>query len=58
MSIDIKLFHIESEEKKAMPDEYAKAQANRRPPTWENVIELLSEAYKAIDEQKFNPVKY
>jgi len=27
-------------------------------PTWEQVVELLDRAYKALDEQKYNPIKY
>lgn len=27
-------------------------------PTWEQVVELLDRAYKALDEQRYDPIKY
>lgn len=58
MSIAIKLWHIEKS--KDFIDDYkiGKARAGHPEPTWQQIIELLREAYKAIDEQREDPRKY
>lgn len=57
MMMAIKLHHC-NPEKQEKPEQWAKAQASVSSPTWENVIELLDKSYKALDEQRYNPVKY
>lgn len=58
MSIAIKLHHIECEEKKQKPEEWAKAASTKPVPTWEDVQELIMRAYHAINEQRRDPRKY
>ena len=58
MSIAIKLHHIECDEKKQKPEEWTKAASTKPVPTWEQVIELLGDAYNAINEQREDPRRY
>jgi len=59
-SIAIKLWHT------IIPDtleeqeniEKAKQVSGRSKPTWEQMTDLLNKCYKAINEQRENPVKY
>lgn len=56
--IGVKIHNIDSEEKKQKPGEYAKAATIVSAPTWENIVELLQECYKAINEQREDPRRY
>jgi hypothetical protein len=58
MMIAIKLHHCYPAEKQENPEKWAKAQESVFCPTWENVLELLHKSYKALDEQRYNPIKY
>lgn len=59
MSIDIKTHHIECDEKKQKPEQWAKLQVARpHVPTWEEIDKLLMRAYHAINEQRKDPSRY
>lgn len=55
MSIDIKLTHLASAEIK---NKMKKDNRIVKPPTWEDVAELLRKCYSAINEQREDPRKY
>lgn len=56
--IAIKAHHILPEGDMKNNKQWVKLQSMHRAPKWEDIIEVLNRCYRALDEQKFNPVKY
>jgi hypothetical protein len=58
MSICIKVHYIIKNEDAESVSQLAQAQLQHDKPTWDQIVELLSEARNAINEQREDPRKY
>lgn len=56
--IAIKAHHTFPDERMQKPEQWEKLQSMHPVPKWEDIIDILNRCYRALDEQKFNPVKY
>ena len=57
MCIDIKIHYLIKTET-IEPTQLSKLQFSHEVPTWEAIVELLTEARNAINEQREDPRKY
>jgi hypothetical protein len=58
MCICIKVHHLIKKEDVESVGALARAQLEHEQPTWQNIVELLTEARTAIDEQREDPRRY
>jgi len=57
MSMRIKVWHL-MDWSKYTKEQQDKLQAHNAWPEWKEVEELLMQAYRALDQERYNPVKY